>query len=66
MGVEYHGGDAAGQEPVEPEHGGDAYFLREIAGPLRILVSEHKWKDDEPTEEEALIVLGQTFILLST
>lgn len=26
--------------------------------PLRIFVSEHKWKDGEPTEEEALMMLG--------
>lgn len=34
-------------------------FQRRRHALLRIFVSEHRWKDDQPTEEEALIVLGQ-------
>lgn len=33
-------------------------FQRQWQAPLRIFVSEHKWKDGEPTEEEALMMLG--------
>ncbi|KAM5354577.1 hypothetical protein ACJ41O_001224 [Fusarium nematophilum] len=34
-------------------------FQRQWQAPLRIFVSEHKWKDGQPTEEEALMMLGQ-------
>ncbi|RKK86029.1 hypothetical protein BFJ68_g17175 [Fusarium oxysporum] len=34
-------------------------FQRQRHAPLRIFVSEHKWKDGEPTEEEAVMMLGQ-------
>ncbi|KAH8653042.1 hypothetical protein BGZ61DRAFT_541676 [Ilyonectria robusta] len=33
-------------------------FQRQWQAPLCIFISEHKWKDGEPTEEEALIILG--------
>ncbi|KAH6699591.1 hypothetical protein VD0002_g7833 [Verticillium dahliae] len=32
-------------------------FQRQWQAPLRVFVSEHKWKDGEPTEEEALMML---------
>ena len=34
-------------------------FQMQRQAPLRIFVSEHKWKDGEPTEEEALMMLSQ-------
>lgn len=34
-------------------------FQRQQQAPLRIFISEHKWKDGEPTEEEALMILNQ-------
>ncbi|KAJ0128465.1 Uncharacterized protein HZ326_28440 [Fusarium oxysporum f. sp. albedinis] len=34
-------------------------FQRQRHAPLHIFVSEHKWKDGEPTEEEAVMMLGQ-------
>jgi hypothetical protein len=34
-------------------------FQRQRHAPLRIFVSEHKWKNGEPTEEEAVMMLGQ-------
>ncbi len=34
-------------------------FQRRGRGLLRIFISEHKWRDDQPTEEEAMIVLNQ-------
>jgi hypothetical protein len=34
-------------------------FQEQQQAPLRIFISEHKWKDGEPTEEEALMVLSQ-------
>ncbi|KAH7110628.1 integral membrane protein [Dactylonectria estremocensis] len=33
-------------------------FQRQWQAPLHIFVSEHKWKDGQPTEEEALMMLG--------
>ncbi|KAL8369050.1 hypothetical protein RB599_004476 [Gaeumannomyces hyphopodioides] len=33
-------------------------FQRQRQAPLRIFVSKHEWKDGEPTEEEALMMLG--------
>ncbi|KAF1811533.1 hypothetical protein P152DRAFT_459476 [Eremomyces bilateralis CBS 781.70] len=34
-------------------------FQRQRQGVLRIFMSEHKWKDGQPTEEEALMLLSQ-------
>ena len=34
-------------------------FQRQREGLLRIFISEHKWKDGQPTEEEALMMLSQ-------
>ena len=34
-------------------------FQRRGHGLLRIFISEHKWREAEPTEEEALMVLNQ-------
>ncbi len=34
-------------------------FQRQWQAPLRIFISEHKWKDGQPTEEEALMILNQ-------
>ncbi|KAG7423209.1 hypothetical protein Forpi1262_v015603 [Fusarium oxysporum f. sp. raphani] len=34
-------------------------FQRQRHAPLHIFVSEHKWKDSKPTEEEAVMMLGQ-------
>ena len=34
-------------------------FQRQQQAPLRIFISNHKWKDGEPTEEEALMILNQ-------
>jgi hypothetical protein len=34
-------------------------FQRQWQAPLRIFISEHKWKDDQPTEEEAIMMLNQ-------
>ncbi|KAF1807904.1 hypothetical protein P152DRAFT_469266 [Eremomyces bilateralis CBS 781.70] len=34
-------------------------FQRQRQGLLRIFMSEHKWKDGQPTEEEALMLLSQ-------
>ncbi|KAF2175935.1 hypothetical protein K469DRAFT_683350, partial [Zopfia rhizophila CBS 207.26] len=34
-------------------------FQRQWQAPLRIFISEHKWKDGQPTEEEAIIMLNQ-------
>ncbi|KAL8376641.1 hypothetical protein RB595_007651 [Gaeumannomyces hyphopodioides] len=34
-------------------------FQKQWQAPLRIFISEHKWKDGQPTEEEALMVLSQ-------
>ncbi|EXL65154.1 hypothetical protein FOPG_18610 [Fusarium oxysporum f. sp. conglutinans race 2 54008] len=34
-------------------------FQRQRHAPLHIFVSEHKWKDGKPTEEEAVMMLGQ-------
>jgi hypothetical protein len=34
-------------------------FQKQHQAPLRIFISEHKWKDGEPTEEEALMMLNQ-------
>jgi hypothetical protein len=34
-------------------------FQKQWHAPLHIFVSEHKWKDGEPTEEEAVMMLGQ-------
>ncbi|KAM9876020.1 hypothetical protein VDGL01_09923 [Verticillium dahliae] len=36
-----------------------AFHQRQRQAPLQIFISEHKWKDGEPTEEEALMMLGQ-------
>ncbi|EJT68997.1 hypothetical protein GGTG_13394 [Gaeumannomyces tritici R3-111a-1] len=33
-------------------------FQRQRQAPLRIFVSEHKWKNSEPTEEEALMIMS--------
>lgn len=33
-------------------------FQRQWQAPLRIFISEHKWKDGQPTEEEALMMLS--------
>ncbi|EXM16615.1 hypothetical protein FOTG_15125 [Fusarium oxysporum f. sp. vasinfectum 25433] len=33
-------------------------FQRQRHAPLHIFVSEHKWKDSKPTEEEAVMMLG--------
>ncbi|KAJ3497645.1 hypothetical protein NLG97_g1743 [Lecanicillium saksenae] len=33
-------------------------FRKQWQAPLYIFVSEHKWKDGQPTEEEALMMLG--------
>ncbi|EKG08990.1 DNA helicase PIF1 ATP-dependent [Macrophomina phaseolina MS6] len=33
-------------------------FQRQHQAPLRIFISEHKWKDGQPTEEEALMILN--------
>ena len=33
-------------------------FQRQKQSLLRIFISEHKWKDGQPTEEEALMILG--------
>ncbi|KAL8284658.1 hypothetical protein RB597_008496 [Gaeumannomyces tritici] len=33
-------------------------FQRQWQAPLRIFVSKHEWKNGEPTEEEALMILG--------
>jgi hypothetical protein len=34
-------------------------FQRQQQAPLRIFISNYKWKDSEPTEEEALMILNQ-------
>ncbi|KAF1950771.1 hypothetical protein CC80DRAFT_222298 [Byssothecium circinans] len=34
-------------------------FQRQWQALLRIFISEHKWKDGQPTEEEAIIILNQ-------
>ncbi|KAF5252652.1 hypothetical protein FOXYS1_14623 [Fusarium oxysporum] len=34
-------------------------FQRQRHAPLHIFVSEHKWKDGKPTEEEGVMMLGQ-------
>jgi len=34
-------------------------FQRQQHGLLRIFISEHKWKDGQPTKEEALMMLSQ-------
>ncbi|KAL8281707.1 hypothetical protein RB600_008933 [Gaeumannomyces tritici] len=34
-------------------------FQKQWQAPLRIFISEHKWKDGQPTEEEALMILSQ-------
>ncbi|KAH7184332.1 hypothetical protein DER44DRAFT_834834 [Fusarium oxysporum] len=34
-------------------------FQRQRHAPLHTFVSEHKWKDGKPTEEEAVMMLGQ-------
>jgi hypothetical protein len=34
-------------------------FQRQKQAMLRIFISEHKWKDDQPTEEEALMIFNQ-------
>lgn len=34
-------------------------FRKQHQAPLHIFVSEHKWKDGEPAEDEALMMLGQ-------
>jgi hypothetical protein len=34
-------------------------FQRQWQAPLRIFISEHKWKDGQPTEEEAIMILNQ-------
>jgi hypothetical protein len=34
-------------------------FQKQWHAPLHIFVSEHKWKDGEPTEEEAVMMLSQ-------
>jgi len=34
-------------------------FQRECQALLRIFISEHKWKNSQPTEEEAIIILNQ-------
>lgn len=34
-------------------------FQRERRAPLRIFISEHRWKDGKPSEEEAVIILNQ-------
>jgi hypothetical protein len=33
-------------------------FQRQHQAPLRIFISEHKWKDGQPTEEEAFMILS--------
>jgi len=33
-------------------------FQRQKQSLLRILISEHKWKDAQPTEDEALMILA--------
>jgi hypothetical protein len=38
--------------------GGTLSFQRRHQAPLRIFMSEHKWKDGQPTEEEALVILN--------
>ncbi|KAM5348944.1 hypothetical protein ACJ41O_008767 [Fusarium nematophilum] len=34
-------------------------FQKERRAPLRIFISEHRWKDGEPSEEEAVMILNQ-------
>jgi hypothetical protein len=34
-------------------------FQRQRQAPLRIFISEHKWKDGQPTEDEAIMILNQ-------
>ncbi|OWT42275.1 hypothetical protein VFPPC_18429 [Pochonia chlamydosporia 170] len=33
-------------------------FQKQRQAPMRIFISEHKWKDGQPTEEEALMMMG--------
>lgn len=35
-------------------------FQKEQRAPLRIFISEHRWKDGEPSEEEAVMILNQS------
>ncbi len=37
---------------------GSLSFQKQRQAEMRIFISEHKWKDGQPTEEEALMVLG--------
>jgi hypothetical protein len=34
-------------------------FQKERRAPLRIFISDHRWKDGEPSEEEAVMILNQ-------
>lgn len=38
---------------------GTLSFQRQQQATVRIFISEHKWSDDKPTEEEALMILNQ-------
>ncbi|XP_044714554.1 ATP-dependent DNA helicase PIF1 [Hirsutella rhossiliensis] len=59
LGDWHHRGDAAEQESVEPKHGGKLG----VPGPAAVddahLHLEHKWNEELPTEEEAIMVLNQ-------
>ncbi|KAH7109797.1 hypothetical protein EDB81DRAFT_895051 [Dactylonectria macrodidyma] len=35
-------------------------FQQQHKATLRIFISEHKWKDSQPTEEEALMILNHS------
>ena len=34
-------------------------FQNQNQAPIRIFISEHKWRDEEPTEQEAVMILNQ-------
>ncbi|KAM4064047.1 PIF1-like helicase [Hirsutella rhossiliensis] len=53
------GGDAAQPEPLEPQPRGGARVPERRRTAARVFLSEHKWRDGVPTEEEAVLMLGQ-------
>ena len=52
------GGDVAEQESMEFEQEGHPILSEAKASPAPHLHSEHKWRGEQPTEEEALMILG--------
>lgn len=59
LGVGNHSGDDTEQNRWNLNIEGVLSFQKQEDGFLRIFVSEHKWKDAKPTEEETLMMLNQ-------